>query len=107
MSTLTLIPTIAGAEAPTSDVEAGKKIAMDRRKGNCIACHQMAGGEGPGNIGPPLVAMQARYPDQARLHAQIWDSTAANPASAMPPFGKHEILTEEQINQVVAYIMTL
>ena len=91
----------------TADVEAGKALALDRAKGNCIACHQIEGGEGPGNIGPPLVAMKARYPDVDRLRAQIWNSTDANPVSIMPPFGKNEILTDAEIDNVVAFVMTL
>lgn len=98
---------LSSGMAAASDADAGKEVAMDRSQGNCVACHAMAGAESPGNIGPPLIAMKARYPDQERLRAQLWDSTAANPASTMPPFGKHEILTEEQIDQVVAFILTL
>lgn len=104
---LALVTGAAAAETAAADLATGKDIAMDRAKGNCIACHVMEGGESPGNIGPPLVAMKARYPEPDRLRAQIWDSTATNPNSAMPPFGKHEILTEEQIDQVVAFILTL
>jgi sulfur-oxidizing protein SoxX len=103
---LALTPAFA-ADEPTGDVEAGKAIALDRAKGNCIACHQIEGGEGPGNIGPPLIAMQARYADPAVLRAQIWDSTAANPVSIMPPFGKHAVLSEQEIDQVVAFVLTL
>jgi sulfur-oxidizing protein SoxX len=51
--------------------------------------------------------MQARYPDPAVLRAQIWDSTAANPVSIMPPFGKHAVLSEQEIDQVVAFVLTL
>ena len=100
------IPLVLAADA-AENVAVGKDIVMDRAKGNCIACHVMEGGESPGNIGPPLVAMKARYPEAKRLRDQIWDSTAANPVSAMPPFGKHQILSEEQIDQVVAFILTL
>ena len=64
------------------------------------------GGNLPGNIGPPLLAMKARYPDKAKLREQIWDATIKNPNSIMPPFGKHEILTEKQIDQVTNYIYT-
>lgn len=104
---LALVTGAAAAEPTATDLETGKDIAMDRAKGNCIACHVMEGGESPGNIGPPLVAMKARYPEPDRLRAQIWDSTATNPNSAMPPFGKHEILTGKQVDQVVAFILTL
>jgi sulfur-oxidizing protein SoxX len=62
------------------------------------------GGNLPGNIGPPLLAMKARYPDKAVLKAQVYDATVRNPGSIMPPFGKHGILTDKQLNQVVNYI---
>lgn len=85
----------------------GKKIAFDKTKGNCLACHMIEGGELPGNIGPPLVEMKARFPDKAKLRAQIWDSTRNNPNSMMPPFGRHEILTESEIDKVVDFIYSL
>lgn len=85
----------------------GKKVAFDRTKGNCLACHLMGDGESPGDIGPPLVAMKARFPDRAKLRAQIWDATVANPESIMLPFGRHHILTEKEIDQVVDYLYTL
>lgn len=103
---LSLSPQLAIA-ADAQVIEEGKKIAFDRKKGNCLACHQVDDGDMPGNIGPPLVAMKARFPDKSVLRAQIWDSTKANPNSMMPPFGRHEILTEGEIDKVVEYIYTL
>lgn len=103
---LSLSPQLAIA-ADAQVVEEGKKIAFDRKKGNCLACHLVDDGDMPGNIGPPLVAMKARFPDKSVLRAQIWDSTKANPNSMMPPFGRHEILTEGEIDKVVEYIYTL
>ena len=87
-----------------SAIEEGKRIAFDRRKGNCMACHVMSDATLAGNSGPPLLAMKARFPDKARLRAQIWDATKANPKSFMPPFGRHEILTEDEIDKVVEFI---
>jgi sulfur-oxidizing protein SoxX len=95
------------AKAPVGDVAAGKELAMDRSKGNCIACHMIPGGQAPGTIGPALVAMSARYPDVNKLHAQIYDPTVANPESAMPPFGKNRLLTEKELNDLTAYIWSL
>ena len=98
----------AGAtDAPAGDIEAGKAVANDRAKGNCVACHMIPGAPSPGTIGPALVAMKARYPDAAKLHAQIYDSTVANPESAMPPFGRNRLLTEKELNDVTAYIGSL
>ncbi|MEO1885017.1 MAG: sulfur oxidation c-type cytochrome SoxX, partial [Methylococcales bacterium] len=84
-----------------------KKIAFDRAKGNCLACHSIDDGEMPGNIGPPLIVMQARFPDRAVLKAQIWDATAKNSISIMPPFGKHHILTDGEIEKLLDYLYTL
>lgn len=94
------------ANPPKDAVTKGGCVVIDRRKGNCMACHQIAG-ISSGNIAPPLVAMQARFPDKAKLRAQIEDATKLNPRSVMPPFGRHEILTKEEIDQVVEFVLTL
>ncbi len=95
--------------APTEKeaIEQGRQIAFDRKKGNCLACHVIEGGTLPGNIGPPLVAMKARFPDKAQLRAQIADATRRNPHTIMPPFEKHGILTSEEVNKVTEFIYTL
>jgi sulfur-oxidizing protein SoxX len=106
MGSLSFTPGVASA-AEASAVEQGKKIAFHRKKGNCLACHKIAGGALAGNIGPALINMKARYPDKAKLRAQIWDATTKNPNTIMPPFGKYKILTEEELDKVVEYIYTL
>ncbi len=110
LGSLLLTPAIASAaeEAKAlTTVEQGKELAFDRKKGNCLACHQIAGGELAGDIGPPLVGMQARFPDKAKLRAQIWDPTIANINSMMPPFGRHKVMSEDEIDKVVEYIYSL
>ncbi len=97
----------AAEEQPASVTEQGKTLSFDRKKGNCLACHQIDGGELAGNIGPPLIAMKARYPDKSKLRAQIWDSTKANPNSMMPPFGRNKVLGESEIDKIVEFIYTL
>lgn len=106
---LALFPvTGTAAEAQTASVtEQGKALSFDRKKGNCLACHQIEGGKLAGNIGPPLIAMKARYPDKAKLRAQIWDATKANPNTIMPPFGRNKILSESEIDKIVEFIYTL
>ena len=103
-----LLATSALAEAKKE--ETGKDIAYNRSKGNCLACHgmpTMPDAEQPGNSGPPLIAMQARFPDKKVLRAKIWDATASNPTSLMPPMGKHHVLTEEELDKVVDFIYGL
>ncbi len=91
----------------SSSNKTGKEIAFDRKKGNCLGCHVIEDGELPGALGPALVSMQIRYPDKGKLRDQIWDATKRNPATSMPPFGKHRMLTEEEIDKVVDYIYSL
>jgi sulfur-oxidizing protein SoxX len=103
---LTSFPASA-ADGASSIVEKGKAVAFDRKKGNCLACHMTGDGTLPGNIGPPMIGMKARFPDKAKLRAQIWDSTVANPNSIMIPFGRNRVLSEEEIDQIVEYVYTL
>ena len=93
--------------ADDSAQAAGKELAFNRSKGNCLACHAAEGGDLAGTIGPPLVAMKARFPDKKVLRAQIWDATERNPKTAMPPFGRHRILTEGEIDLIVEYLYSL
>jgi sulfur-oxidizing protein SoxX len=95
------------ASAAESAADKGKAVAVDRKKGNCLACHAMGDGTLPGNIGPALVNIKLRFPEKAELRKQIWDATTRNPNSIMPPFGRHKMLSEEQIDQIVEYIYTL
>ena len=106
MGSLTLTPNVASAEG-ASAIEEGKKVAFHRKKGNCLACHKMAGGSLEGNIGPALVNMKARYPDKAKLRAQIADPTTSNPNTIMPPYGKHKILTKSELDKVVEFVYSL
>jgi len=97
---------IANADE-AADIAKGKKIAFNNKKGNCLACHQIAGGKLAGNIGPPLVAMKARFPDIAALTEQISNAGAKNPNSIMPPFGPHGILSKKDIRLIAKFIHTL
>jgi sulfur-oxidizing protein SoxX len=99
----------AGAAHATESaaVAAGREIAHDVYKGNCLACHRIPGDASAvtlANIGPPIVQMRSRFPDRTELRRQIWDSTVRNPQSVMPPFGKHGVLTEREIDLVIEYI---
>ena len=104
---LSLSSIAIAAKTGTSDIEKGQEIAFNRKKGNCLACHNIKGGKLPGNIAPPLVAMQQRFPDKAKLRAQIFDSTVANPNSIMPPFGRHKIISDKEIDLVTEFIHQL
>jgi len=102
-----MIATTTASAADAADIEAGKKLAFDRKKGNCLACHQIEGGTLAGNIGPPLVAMKARFPDYEKMKAQITDARVNNPNTIMIPFGPHGVLSSKEIEQVSQFIYTL
>ena len=104
---LLIVICLQSTGAATSKLEQGQALAFDRQKGNCLACHAIEGGTSAGNIGPELKYMKTRYPDQTLLRQRIWDETMFNPVTVMPPFGKHKILTEQEIDSVVEYIHSL
>jgi len=101
---------IATAALPAADADVlarGKEIAFDPTKGNCLACHQIDDGESPGDLGPPLVAIKARFPNKQILRQHLWDPMENNPGTRMPPFCRHRILTESELDMMVEYIYTL
>lgn len=98
----------AHASADTSKAAAaGKKLVFDRMKGNCLACHAVAGGHQMGNVGPPLRNMKKRYPQPQLLFKRIYDETQFNPQTVMPAFGRDHALSKKEIHQIVAYLLTL
>lgn len=113
ISALALIGTIGfstsvvAADKKMDPLEKGKTLAFNKKKGNCLACHLIPGGDQPGNIAPPLVGMKGRFPDKSKLRAQISEPRTANPDSMMPPFSAHGVLSEKEIDLVVDYVHSL
>ncbi len=109
VTAIMLLGTVAVAPeaGAASAAEDGKAVAFNRKKGNCMTCHVMDDAILAGNVGPPLLAMKARFPDKAILRAQIYDATIKNPQSMMPPFGKHGVLSDKEIDNIVEYLYTL
>jgi sulfur-oxidizing protein SoxX len=107
LGTLAVVPAASAEGDNAKMIEEGQAIAFDRSKGNCLACHHIDGGQAGGTIGPPLIAMSVRFPDKEKLRAQVWDATIANPDSAMPPFGSHQIISDAELDKVVEFIWSL
>ena len=109
LAAVTGLATIQAEEAKVSEeaLAKGKEIAFDVMQGNCLACHMITGGELPGNIGPPLIAMKARFPERDALRAQIYDARIKNPNTIMIPYGAHNVLNDEEIDLITDYIHTL
>ena len=51
--------------------------------------------------------MRERFPDRGTLRGQIWDAGKRNPNTIMPPFGKHLILSDDEIELIIDYLYTL
>ncbi len=103
-----LLWTQASAEPDAAKrLQQGKQLAFERSKGNCLACHVIEDGEMPGNLGPPLKAIQSKFDSKKQLRKQIWDATEFNPETSMPPFGKNKIISEREIDLITDYIWSL
>jgi len=98
---------------PADDVSRGWCLAIDPAKGNCIACHTFNVSPWPssipvaGNIAPPLVAMKPRFPDIAALKSLIEGGSNLNPSSIMPPYLVHGILTKQEIDLIVTFLLSI
>lgn len=103
------------------DPAKGRQIAIDRRLGNCLACHVMPVPEQPyhGKIGPDLTGVASRM-SEGELRLRVANPKLLNPDTIMPAFYRNDglhrvwgkfqgktILTAEQVEDVVAYLMTL
>ena len=103
------------------DAERGLKIVTNRQVGLCLLCHS-----GPypqerfqGTMAPDLKGAGARW-NEGQLRLRIVDAAKLNPETIMPPYYRTDglervapqfrgktILSAEQIEDVVAYLMTL
>lgn len=107
----------------------GATIMVDRGKGNCIACHQVGAlSEHPfhGEVGPPLDGVADRW-TEADLRGLVANAKMTFEGTVMPAFYKSSgfirpgdgftgkaaqgelppLLTAQEIEDVVAYLLTL
>lgn len=88
------------------DVARGTQIAMTRGKGNCIACHVLQGGVQPGTVGPDLSRYASFGRSDAETYALIYDMRWRNPDALMPPFGTNQVLTDQELRDVAAFMQS-
>ena len=99
----------------------GRKVAINRKKGNCLACHVMPVPEQAdhGEVGPPLNGVGSRL-GAGEIRMRIVNPKVVNPDTIMPAFyrihGLHRvqkkwqgktIISAQDVEDVVAYMMTL
>ena len=77
--------------------------------GNCYACHKLDPREvAYGTIGPALTGYGNRGQSEPMLKytwTKLWNTHAYNVCSHMPRFGDQGILTEQQLKDVMAYLL--
>ncbi len=105
----------------TGDWKNGERVAQEGRgkqfsddpKGpvgaNCYACHQLSPQEVSfGTIGPSLYgfAKLRGFNDETRKYAygKIWNADAYSACSNMPRFGHSQILSDQQVKDLVALL---
>lgn len=102
------------------DPVAGKKAAIHRKKGNCLACHVMPIPEEQfhGEVGPDLSDVGDNY-SEAELRMRLVNPKILNPETIMPSFltpGTHDVLKKfvgktilkpQEVEDIIAYLMTL
>jgi sulfur-oxidizing protein SoxX len=98
----------------------GKKLAINRKKGNCLACHVMPipKEQFHGEVGPDISDVGSHF-TEAQLRLRLVDAKALNPDTIMPAFlkaGTHDVLKKfdgktilgpQDIEDIIAYLMTL
>ena len=103
------------------NAESGRKLAINRKKGNCLACHKMPIYEQQfhGNVGPRLHGVGNRL-TEGQIRLQIVNSKILNEGTIMPAFyvntgfnrvlkkfkGK-SLLSASEIEDLVAYTVSL
>ncbi len=85
----------------------GRDIAMAKSRGNCVACHELPGDPWPGTVGNSLLNYQRRGMSDARVYQQIYDARIFNPQTVMPPYGTNNLLNEQELRDLVAYLQNL
>ena len=103
------------------DPAKGRAVAINTKLGNCLACHKMPIPEQQfhGEVGPDLAGVAGRF-SEGELRLRVVDSKKLNPETIMPAFyrnsGFHRVmkkfqgksmLNAEQVEDVIAYLMTL
>ena len=99
----------------------GRKLAINRKLGNCLACHVLPIPEQPfhGDVGPDLSESGSNL-SEGEIRLRVVNSKILNPDTIMPAFYRNDgfervlkkfqgktMLSAQQVEDVVAYVMTL
>jgi len=89
----------------------GKIKKKPKQFGNCVACHNIEGAKGAGNIGPSLESYKSMFIDTKTRDAQfvyqkIADPRIDNPKTHMTVNLTTGLFTEQEICDFVAYVVS-
>ncbi len=89
----------------------GKVKKKAKQYGNCVACHNIEGAKGAGNIGPNLTGYKATFLDTKIRDAQfvyqkISDARIDNPKTHMTVNLTTKLFDESEICDLTAYVMS-
>jgi sulfur-oxidizing protein SoxX len=96
----------AAAQQPPTALE----LFTRADKGACAACHQLPAGAAPptrADVGPRLEGTRMRALGKPGLRQVLEDPMAANPATLMPPYGRHRLLEPDEIQRLVDFLHAL
>ena len=116
-----LLALCLGPAFAAGNPERGRQIVANRQVGLCLLCHAapIAEERFQGDLAPDLKGVGSRL-SEAQIRARIVDPSKANPDTIMPAYYKTDgltrvapafrgktIFTAEQVEDVVAYLVTL
>ncbi len=103
------------------DAARGRAVAFNTKQGNCLACHKMPIPEQQfhGDLGPDISEVGGAL-SEGELRLRIVNAKVLNPDTIMPAFYRNDdfqrvmkkfqgktILSAQQVEDVVAYLLTL
>jgi L-cysteine S-thiosulfotransferase len=121
LATAALLAGSASQVVASGDAGRGRLLVANRQQSLCLLCHQAPIPEErfQGDLGPPLAGVGSRLTAQ-QLRERLVDSRAVQADSIMPAYGRatglhnvasrqvgQAIFTEQQIDDVLAYLQTL
>ncbi len=112
----------ASLTGQAGDAANGKKVFLNRKKGNCLACHVVSSlSDQPfhGQVGPPLDGVADRM-SAGEMRLRVVNPKVTNEDTIMPAFYRTEglervlknfqgkpILSAQEVEDVLAYLETM
>ena len=89
----------------------GKVKKKPKQYGNCVACHNIEGAKGAGNIGPDLTGYKAMFintktRDPQFVFQKIADARIDNPKTHMTINLTTKLFNEQEICDLVSYVVS-